>query len=41
MYDRSLGDGSVDLTKLTSLNTNSSHIYKILLYILIGILPKY
>ena len=32
MYDRSLGDGSMDLTKLTSLNTNSSHIYKILLY---------
>ena len=32
MYDRSLGDGSMDLTKLTSLNTDSSHIYKILLY---------
>ena len=32
MYDRSLGDGSIDLTKLTSLNTNNSHIYKILLY---------
>ena len=32
MYDRSLGDGSMDLTKLTSLNSNNSHIYKILLY---------
>ncbi len=32
MYDRSLGDGSMDFTELTSLNTNSPHIYKILLY---------
>lgn len=32
MYDRSLGDGSMDLTKLKSLNSNNSHIYKILLY---------
>ena len=32
MYDRSLGDGSMDLTKLESLNSNNSHIYKILLY---------
>lgn len=32
MYDRSLGDGSIDLTKLTSLNSDNSHIYKILLY---------
>ena len=32
MYDRSLGDGSIDFTELTSLNTNSSHIYKVLLY---------
>ena len=32
MYDRSLGDGSMDLTKLESLNFNNSHIYKILLY---------
>ena len=32
MYDRSLGDGSIDLTKLESLNSNNSHIYKILLY---------
>ena len=32
MYDRSLGDGSMDFTELTSLNSNSPHIYKILLY---------
>ena len=28
MYDRSLGDGSMDLTKLESLNSNNSHIHK-------------
>ena len=32
MYDRSLGDGSLDLFKVKSISNKTTHLYKILLY---------